>query len=111
MIGMICPICEKGKMGKKTVDVIRHGIFVGHFKADVCNRCDEQIFDAGTARKIEHQMREIGLWMSEKATIYKIGGNFALSLASKLARSLGISKNSRPTIVPQLKERRFIVEF
>lgn len=79
--------------------------------ADVCSRCREQIFDAGTAKKIEHQMKEMGLWTNEKATIYKIGGNFALSLASKLARSMGISKNSRPTIVPQLKERRFIVEF
>ena len=108
---MICPICEKGRMNEKTVDVVRHGIFVGHFQAEVCSHCHEQIFDSKEASKIESRMKEIGLFGADKATVYKVGGNFAISLKATVAKALGITKSSKPTIITQLKERRLIVEW
>ena len=108
---MVCPICEKGTLHKKIVDVVRHGMFIGHFKADVCSHCQEQIFDSKVAKKIEQKMQTLGIWNAEKATIYRIGGNFALALTAKVVKALGISKTSKPLVIPQTKERRFIVEF
>jgi YgiT-type zinc finger domain-containing protein len=107
---MMCPICEKGKLKKETVDVVRHGIFVGHFKAEVCNTCGEQIFDSREAGRIESKMKELGLFGAEKAAVYKIGGNFAISLKASIAKALGITKNSKPIIIAQEKEKRLIVE-
>ncbi|MBS3067294.1 hypothetical protein J4450_01210 [Candidatus Micrarchaeota archaeon] len=107
---MVCPICEKGKITKKIVDVVRHGIFVGHFKAEICNACDEQIFNSKEAARIESKMKELGLFGSEKATIYKIGGNLAIALKSSVAKALGISSSSKPVIITQAKEKRLIVE-
>lgn len=107
---MVCPICEKGKISKKTVDVVRHGIFVGHFKAEVCNNCAEEIFDSKEAARIEMTMKELGLFGAEKAALYKIGGNIAISIKASIAKALGISKSSKPTIIAQVKEKRLIVE-
>lgn len=107
---MMCPICEKGKIARKTVDVVRHGIFVGHFKANVCNSCSEEIFDSKEAKKIETAMKALGLFGAEKATVYQIGGNFAIALKASIAKALGITKSSRPLIIAQAKEKRLIVE-
>ncbi len=104
------PICEKGKISKKTVDVIRHGIFVGHFKAEVCNSCGEEIFDSKEASGIEAKMKELGLFGAERASIYRIGGNFAISLKASVAKVLGVSKSSKPIIITQAKQKRLIVE-
>ena len=108
---MKCPICENGKMSKKTVDVSRHGIFVGHFTADVCSNCKEEIFDSAEAKMIEAKMKELGIFGSEKATLYKIGGNIAISLNAAVVKSLGITKASKPTMITQVNEKRLIVEF
>jgi len=107
---MICPICEKGRMSKRTVDVVRHGLFVGHFKADMCGHCHEQIFDSKVASAIEAKMKELGLFGAEKASVYKVGGNFAIALKATIAKALGVTKASKPVIITQLKEKRLIVE-
>ena len=107
---MMCPICEKGKITRKVVDAVRHGIFIGHFKADVCNSCNEQIFDSKEAAKIEMRTKELGLFSAEKTSVYKIGGNLAISLKASIAKALGISKSSKPLIITQAREKRIIVE-
>jgi YgiT-type zinc finger domain-containing protein len=107
---MMCPICEKGKISRKVVDVVKHGIFVGHFKAEACNRCGEEIFDSKEAARIEQKMKELGLFGAEKTTIYKVGGNLAISLKAGIVKALGISKDSKPIIITQAKEKRLIVE-
>lgn len=107
---MVCPICEKGKITKKVIDVTRHGMFIGHFKAEVCSNCNEQIFDSKEAAKIETRMKELGLFGAEHASIYKIGGNLAISIKASIAKAIGISKSSKPLIITQAKEKRLIVE-
>lgn len=104
-------MCEKGKMTKQIVDTIRYGIFIGHFKAETCSNCNEQIFGSKEAKKIEQRMLELGLFGREKAAIYKIGGNLAIGLKANLVKALGLTKNSKPIIITQAKEKRFIVEF
>ena len=108
---MMCPICEKGKMNKKVVDVIRHGMFIGHFKVEVCGHCSEDIYDSKEAAKIEARMKELGLFGAEKTSVYKIGGNLAISLKASVAKVMGLSKSSKPLIITQAREKRIIVEF
>ncbi|MEW5955092.1 MAG: YgiT-type zinc finger protein [Candidatus Micrarchaeota archaeon] len=108
---MKCPVCEKGKLTVKEVDVVKHGIFVGHFKAEVCSACGEQIFSSPEATKIEAKMKELGLFGPEPSTVYKVGGNLAISIRKRVAQIVGATKDSKPIIIPQAKERRLIIEF
>ncbi|MFH0713435.1 MAG: YgiT-type zinc finger protein [Candidatus Micrarchaeota archaeon] len=107
---MKCPICEKGSLSKKTVDGLRHGLFIGHFKALVCGSCGEQIFDEAEGRKIEKKIKEMGLWGRQESTIYKVGGNLALGIKKALADSLGLTKGKKVRVIPQISQKRFIVE-
>lgn len=108
---MKCPMCNKGKMTVKTVDGLRHGIFLGHFKAHVCNLCKEEIYDASEAGKIEKRIKELGLWGRQESTVYKVGGNLALGIKKALANALKLSKGETARVFPQIRERRIIVEF
>lgn len=110
MIVMKCPMCEKGSMTKKTVDGLRYGLFIGHFKAEVCNSCGEQIFDEVEGRKIEKRIKEMGLWGKHESTIYKVGGNLAIGIKKALADSLGLTKGKTVRVIPQISQKRFIVE-
>lgn len=97
-------------MSKKVVDGVRHGLFLGHFKALVCNSCNEQIYDEVEGRKIEKRIKEMGLWGKQEATVYQVGGNLALGIKKSLAQMLGLSKGTTVKIFPQVSEKRFIVE-
>lgn len=97
-------------MNKKVVDVVRHGIFIGHFEAEVCGSCAEEIFDSKEAKKIEQKMKELGLFGAETTSVYQIGGNVAIALKASVAKALGISKASKPRIIAQEKEKRLIIE-
>lgn len=107
---MKCPMCEKGELRRKTVDVVKHGLFVGHFKADVCNHCGEEIMDSNEALKVERKFKEMGLWGKQDATVYQVGGNLVLGIKKSLAQMLGLSKGTVVRIFPQVSEKRLIVE-
>ena len=108
---MTCPICEKGVLRKQKVDVEKYGEAIGMFTADVCSNCGEQIFDSHEARKIEGKTKELGLWgVPSQTRIYKVGGNFVISLKKKIAESLGITKPMDVRLIPQVKQKRIVVE-
>ncbi len=108
---MKCPMCEKGSMTKKIVDGVRHGLFLGHFKAWVCSKCGEEIFDESEGSKIEKRIKEMGLWGRQESTVYKVGGNLALGIKKSLADSLNLTKGTVARVFPQISEKRLIVEF
>ncbi len=105
-----CPICEKGLMQKKQVEVEKYGLKIGRFEAEICNSCGEEIFESKEALRIEAKMKALGIWSPEHATLYKIGGNFAIAIRKKIAQMLGITKDSKISLVPQERARRIIVE-
>ncbi len=107
---MKCFACGKGKLVKQTVQFTRHGLFVGNFNAEVCNKCGEKLFDEREAEKVENKLMEMGLWGMQKSTIYKVGGNLALGIKKALAESLGLTKGKIVRVIPQLPQKRFIVE-
>ena len=103
-------MCEKGMMRRLEVPVERLGVFVGIYPALVCGKCGEEIMDSPEVGKVEQKIRELGLWGSEPATVYKLGGNFAISVRKKVADLLKITKKSHVTVTPYVKARRIIVE-
>lgn len=104
-------MCDKGKMSVKTVDGVRHGMFLGHFKGWVCSSCKEQIFDESEGYKIEKRIKELGLWGRQESTVYQVGGNLALGIKKALADALKLSKGETARVFPQISQRRIIVEF
>lgn len=108
---MKCPICEKGVLKKQKVSVDKFGVFVGNFEAEVCTACGEQIFDSKESAKIEARIKQLGLWGAPvQSRIYKVGGNFVVSIKKKVAEALGIKRPLEVTLIPQAKNRRFVVE-
>ncbi len=108
---MKCPICNKGELKKQRVAVEKYGTLIGTFKADVCSACGEQIFDSKEATKVEEKIKELGLWGAPVPTrIYKVGGNFVVSIKKKIAQALGINKPMDVILIPEAKNKRFVVE-
>ena len=107
---MKCPMCGKGKMSKEEVPVERLGVYLGSFPAWVCNKCGENIMDSKEVGEVENRIKELGLWGSEPASVYEIGGNVAISLRKKVASLMGITKKSSISVIPFVKKRRLIIE-
>jgi len=70
---MNCLKCKKGKLAKQLTPFTRRGVFVGNFKAEVCENCGEKLFGAKEAEKIEEKLKEMGLWGSrQKARMHTL---------------------------------------
>ncbi|MFH1199639.1 MAG: YgiT-type zinc finger protein [Candidatus Micrarchaeota archaeon] len=108
---MKCPVCEKGSLKRQKVGVEKFGVSVGTYAADVCSACGEQIFGPKEAAEIEARIMQLGLWGAPvPSRIYKVGGNFVVSIKKKVALALGIDKPVEVTLIPQVKNKRFVVE-
>ncbi|MFH1107495.1 MAG: hypothetical protein V1787_06415 [Candidatus Micrarchaeota archaeon] len=108
---MKCPVCGKGILKRQKVGVDKFGVPVGRFWAEACSECGEQIFSPGEAAKIEARIRRLGLWGAPvPSRIYKVGGNFVVSIKKKVAEALGIDGPVEVTLIPQAKNKRFVVE-
>ncbi len=109
---MNCPVCGKGKLARKKVMVEKFGESIGIFTAEVCASCGEQIFDAREAEKIEAKIKAVGLWGApQPARLYKIGSSLVISIKKKVADALKITKDSSAVLIPEVKNRRLIVDF
>ena len=108
---MKCPVCEKGALRKQKVAVDKYGSLVGTFTAEVCPSCGEHIFDSKEAGMIEKRIKQLGLWgLPVESRIYKVGGNFVVSIKKKVAQEMGITHPIDVTLIPQAKHKRFVVE-
>lgn len=106
---MICPICGKGKLRKETVRVEKFDILIGVFEAEVCQACGEQIFDSKESAKIEKRIKELGLWgVPVESKIYKVGGNFVVSIKKTVAQALGITKPGSVRLIPQGRNKLLV---
>lgn len=107
---MKCPICETGKLEKKTVPYEVYGISLGTFPAEVCLHCGEQWFDEKTSEKIQAQEKEKGLFgLSKKSKISYSGNSLIIRIPESIARFLKIKKEEEIIIHPE-GERKIAVE-
>jgi YgiT-type zinc finger domain-containing protein len=106
---MICQVCEKGKLSKKTVSYEIYGTKIGDFPANVCSKCNEQWFDEATALKIEKLEKEKGLFgISKKSKISYSGNSLIVRIPKEIARFMKIKKAKEISIYPQGKDKLVI---
>lgn len=108
---MTCPICESGTLRKRKVAVEKYGVAVGEFEAEVCTKCGEQIFSEKEAARIESKITSLDLWGNPvDSRIYKVGGNFVVSIKKTVAKTMGIDRPVGVRLIPQAKKHQLIVE-
>lgn len=61
----ICEECE-GKIVKKKVNYLFLGENLGQFPAEVCSKCNEEVFDENITKKISEIAKEKGLFGAGK---------------------------------------------
>ena len=105
----MCPICEKGKLIKKTVPYSVYGIELGKFPAEVCNKCEEQWFSEETARKIEKIEKEKGLFgLSKQSKISYSGNSLIVRIPKEIVKFMNLKKEKQILIHPEGKDRLLI---
>ncbi len=107
---MKCPICDTGKLEKKTVAYEVYGIPLGTFPAEVCGHCGEQWFDEKTSERIQELEKEKGLFgLSKKSKISYSGNSLIIRIPESIAKFLQIKKGEEIIIHPEGK-RKIAVE-
>ena len=106
---MQCYECEKGELTKKKVEYFQYGISLGKFEAEVCKRCGEVFYHAGSAKKIEIEAKRKGVWgIGAKTRIGTSGTALDVKLPKAIVNFLGVKKGQEVTIEP-IDKRKFQV--
>ena len=103
--------CEEcgGKVVKKKIDYIYLGENLGKFDAEVCTKCNEQIFDEETFDKIESLAKSKGLWgLAGKSKVSQIGNSVAVTINKKIAGFVNLKKGEEVRVYPESKNRIII---
>lgn len=103
--------CEEcgGKVEEKTVDYIFMGENLGKFKAEVCTKCNEQVFDEDVSKKITEIAKEKGLFgLYAKTRVSILGNSMAITINKKIADFLELKKGKEITIYPKNKHQLII---
>ena len=88
----------------KNVDYKEFGVFLGNFKAGVCQKCGETFFDEKTAEKIQTKSKELGLFgLAKKAKVAEIGNSIAIRIPKEIAEFLKLKKGKEVIIFPENK--------
>ena len=106
---MKCMIFEKGKLEKSKVKEYMFGVYLGKFKAEVCNKCGESFTDSITTKKIEDAAKNKGLWgLSAITKITKTGNSLAIRIPKKVAEYLKFKNGKEAYLYPD--EKKLIIE-
>ena len=101
-----CPICEKGKLKKKTVSYKVYGVELGKFPAHVCNKCGEEWFDEKTSERIEKLEKEKGLFgLSKETKISYSGNSLIIRIPNDIAKFMKLEKEKPVMIHPDGQNR------
>lgn len=100
---MKCVLCGE-KTVEKTVEHAEYGISLGHFKANVCEKCGETYFDEKTVVKIQEKSKEMGLFgLAKKVKVAELGNSIAIRIPKDIATFLNIKKGQQVLLAPQTK--------
>ena len=108
-MGEKCYICEKGNLKIKTVDYKLHGVDLGKFNAEVCDKCGEQFFDENVSKKMTEAAKRKGLWgLQAKTKIGQAGTTLDIRLPKKIINFLNLKKGKEVDIYPEGKNKLII---
>ncbi|MBI3051969.1 AbrB/MazE/SpoVT family DNA-binding domain-containing protein [Candidatus Woesearchaeota archaeon] len=103
--------CEEcgGKVIRKKLEYIYLGENLGKFDADVCTKCNEQVFDEETFQRIEALAKNKGLWgLAAKSKVSQIGNSVAVTINKKIAGFVNLKKGEEVRVYPESKNRIII---
>jgi len=103
--------CEEcgGKIVKKIVEYNMYGSNLGKFPAEVCTKCDEEVFDEKTSEEIDKIAKEKGLWgLARKVKIVKIGNSLAVRIPKIISEFLGLKEGKEALMKPE--KNRIVIE-
>ena len=104
----ICEECH-GKIEKKLVDYILLGKNLGKYKAEVCTKCGEQVFDENVSDEIEKKAKELGLWgLQAKVKVNQLGNSLAVTITKPISEFMNLKKGKDVIIYPEDKNRLII---
>jgi hypothetical protein len=99
-----------GKMIKKKVDFFMYGTNLGKFKADVCQKCGEELFTEEVSEQIDKIAKKRGLWGLEAQTkVGKAGDSLIIRVNKKLVDFYGLEQGEEVTLAPKDKEELCIL--
>jgi len=99
---MKCVVCEKGTLEKKEIEEYMFGVYLGKFRAEVCNKCNESFTDSETTKKIEEAAKKEGIWgLGSSTKITKTGNSLAIRIPKKLADYLKLKNGEEVYIHPE----------
>lgn len=94
-----------GLMSKEMVDFSMHGVSLGRFEAEVCQKCGEELFSEETSKKIDEAAKKKGLWELESHTkIGKAGDSLIIRINKKIADFHGLKQGTEVLIFPKDKK-------
>ncbi len=100
-----CWECNGTYEYKKT-DFSVYGISLGKFKAKICDKCGDTIFNGETSDQIDKIAKQKGLWgLESKTRIGKVGNALDIRLSSKLAEFCELKKGLNVNIYPESKKK------
>ena len=103
--------CEEcgGKITNKIVNYDYLGENIDKYKAEVCSKCGEVVFDEEVSEKIERKVKEKGLYGLDANTKVGIAGSsLMIRITKKLANFLKLEKGEDVHVYPESKKRLVI---
>ena len=105
---MKCIECG-GKVVIKKVPFSLFGEKLGEFEAEVCTKCNEEVFSEETVRKMEDMAKEKGLWGLRAKTKVGVTGNcLDVRINKAIADFVGLKKGNDVIIYPEDKKKLVI---
>lgn len=100
-----CEECN-GKIIRKKVPFKLYGIELGVFPAEICSKCNEEVYDEETLDKIDKIAKQKGLWGLESRTkVGEVGNSLDIRITKKIADFIGLKKGEDVLIHPENKKR------
>lgn len=106
---MKCYVCDRGNLVKKKIEFKLYGELLGHFEAEVCDKCNEQFFDEKTSDEIDEIAKKKGLWGLEAETnVSKAGDSLVIRVNKNIAQFLKLKKGERVKLHPETRNKLII---
>jgi len=100
-----CEEC-KGKIITKKVPFKMYGVNLGNFKAEVCTKCGEEVFDEEVSDEIEKITKEKGLYgLGAKTKVGVVGNSLDIRINKKIAEFCDMKKGEDVFVYPESKNK------
>lgn len=109
MIKEKCWECD-GNYKYKMVDFSVYGVSLGKFKAKVCDKCGDTIFNEDVSDQIDKIAKKKGLWgLESKTKIGKVGNALDIRLSNRISKFCRVKKGTDINVHPE-SPKRIIVD-